>query len=96
MIRTWLVILSVILSAAVFNSAERPIDKIQEARIAETAREMVVSGQWLMPHYNGELRLQKPPLTYWTAALSYQWFGVSELSTHYYLSSCQHWSYGIG
>jgi 4-amino-4-deoxy-L-arabinose transferase-like glycosyltransferase len=48
--------------ASLFGSAERAIDKIQEARIAETSREMVVDKDWLVPHYNGELRLQKPPL----------------------------------
>jgi 4-amino-4-deoxy-L-arabinose transferase-like glycosyltransferase len=70
--------LSILLIGFLFGSAERAIDKIQEARIAETSREMVVDGDWLVPHYNGELRLQKPPLTYWTTALSYKIFGVSE------------------
>lgn len=80
MIRVWVVILSVVLSGLFFGSAERAIDKIQEARIAETAREMVVANEWVVPHYNGELRLQKPPLTYWTTALSYKAFGVSEIA----------------
>lgn len=80
MIRVWAVILSIVLSGLFFGSAERAIDKIQEARIAETAREMVVANEWMVPHYNGELRLQKPPLTYWTTALSYKAFGVSEIA----------------
>jgi len=70
--------LSILLIGFLFGSAERAIDKIQEARIAETSREMIVDNDWLVPHYNGELRLQKPPLTYWTTALSYKIFGVSE------------------
>ncbi len=78
--RIWIVILSVVLTGLFFGSAERAVDKIQEARIAETAREMVVDNEWLVPHYNGELRLQKPPLTYWTTAASYKVFGVSEMS----------------
>ena len=80
MVKTWIVMLCIILTGLLFGSAERAIDKIQEARIAETAREMVVSDDWLVPHYNGELRLQKPPLTYWLVALSYKIFGVSEFS----------------
>lgn len=80
MAKTFLVLLSVMLIGFLFGSAERAIDKIQEARIAETSREMVVRNDWLVPHYNDELRLQKPPLTYWTTALSYQVFGVSEQS----------------
>lgn len=80
MIRIWVVILSIVLTGLFFGSAERAIDKIQEARIAETAREMVVGNDWVVPHYNGELRLQKPPLTYWFTAASYKAFGVGELS----------------
>lgn len=78
MFRASIILLSVLLIGFLFGSAERAIDKIQEARIAETSREMVVEDNWLIPHYNGELRLQKPPLTYWTTALSYKVFGVSE------------------
>lgn len=80
MVKIWVVILSLMLTGLLFGSAERAIDKIQESRIAETAREMVVSSDWLVPHYNGELRLQKPPLTYWLTAISYKVFGVGELA----------------
>lgn len=70
--------LSIILAGLFAGSSSRAIDKIQESRIAETAREMVVLNNWVVPHYNGELRLQKPPLTYWLTASSYQLFGASE------------------
>jgi len=72
--------LSVMLTGLLFGSAGRAVDKIQESRIAETAREMVVHNEWMVPHCNGELRLQKPPLTYWTTAVSYKIFGVSAFS----------------
>jgi len=39
-----------------------------EAYVAVTAREMVGSGNWLIPYFNGEPRLQKTPLSYWLAA----------------------------
>src|SRR4029453_8648588 len=39
-----------------------------EAFYAEAAREMVESGDWLTPHFNYELRFQKPILYYWLAA----------------------------
>ncbi len=81
MVKTWAVILSLVLAALFIGSAGRAIDNIRESRIAETSREMVVSGDWMVPHFNGDMRLQKPPLTYWTTALSYKLFGVSELST---------------
>jgi 4-amino-4-deoxy-L-arabinose transferase-like glycosyltransferase len=57
-----------------------PVDRTQEARVLETAREMLGAGVggWMSPHLNGALRLQKPPLAYWMAAVSYKLFGVSE------------------
>lgn len=62
----------------------KPIFKIQELRVAETAREMVASGDWIVPTFNGELRLRKPPLPYWVAATSYKVFGaVNEFSARF-------------
>lgn len=76
-----LVMLVLLLSALLIGLGERPLYKIQEVRIAETAREMVASGDWLVPRYNGQLRLQKPPLPYWLTAASYRLFGVNETAT---------------
>lgn len=49
-----------------------------EAFYAEAGREMVVSGDWLTPYYNYELRFQKPILFYWLVAATYTVAGVSE------------------
>ncbi|WP_171001741.1 ArnT family glycosyltransferase [Methylobacillus flagellatus] len=74
-----LMVLVVFLIAALAQGLDtRPLYKTQEVRVAETAREMLVSGEWIVPHYNGELRLQKPPLPYWMTALSFRLGGVSE------------------
>jgi 4-amino-4-deoxy-L-arabinose transferase-like glycosyltransferase len=51
-----------------------------EAFYAETPREMIVSGDYLAPHFNFEPRAQKPPLTYWIVAISYKVFGISEFA----------------
>ncbi len=42
-----------------------------EGRYAEVAREMLLTGDWITPHLNGERFLNKPPLLFWLAAL---WF----------------------
>jgi len=76
-LNTLLVILSLLLPALLFTLGEHSISKIQEVRIAETAREMLVSGDLLVPHYNGELRLQKPPLPYWATLASYKIAGFN-------------------
>ncbi|RKY05889.1 MAG: hypothetical protein DRP65_12495 [Planctomycetota bacterium] len=39
-----------------------------ESYVSVTAREMLKSGDWVVPTYNGELRLQKTPLNYWFVA----------------------------
>ncbi len=46
-----------------------------ETRYAEIAREMVASGDWLMPRLNGIAHLHKPPLTYWLTGASFAAFG---------------------
>jgi 4-amino-4-deoxy-L-arabinose transferase-like glycosyltransferase len=48
---------------------------------AEAAREMVVSGDYVTLHINGVRYLEKAPLPYWLAAISYQLLGVNEFST---------------
>src|SRR5918993_3370300 len=50
-----------------------------EAFYAESAREMVASGDWLTPHYNYEPRFQKPVLYYWLTSATYLVTGPSEL-----------------
>jgi 4-amino-4-deoxy-L-arabinose transferase-like glycosyltransferase len=42
-----------------------------EAFYAESAREMVVTGDWLTPYYNFEPRFQKPVLYYWLTGAAY-------------------------
>lgn len=47
------------------------LDGIHEVRVLETAREMLEFDDWIVPRFAGALRLEKPPLPYWTAALAY-------------------------
>ncbi len=42
---------------------------LMEARNFVTAREMVTENNWLVPTMNGEIRLAKPPMPTWFAAL---------------------------
>ena len=50
-----------------------------EAFYAESAREMVASGDWLTPHYNYEPRFQKPVLYYWLTSATYLATGATEM-----------------
>ncbi len=49
-----------------------------EAFYAESAREMVASGDWLTPFYNYEPRFQKPVLYYWLTSATYLITGPTE------------------
>ena len=43
-----------------------------EARYAEVAREMALGGDWISPHLDFTLFLNKPPLVFWLAALVFR------------------------
>ena len=55
-----------------------------EPRFAQAAVEMVDSGQYLYPTFNGDVRAQKPVLIYWLMALSIHVFGVTELAVRFW------------
>lgn len=51
-----------------------------EGIYAEIAREMLVGGTlhaWLVPHWNGHLWFEKPPLQMWLTACSLRLFGIN-------------------
>lgn len=54
----------------------RPLFRPDEGRYAEIPREMLASGDWLVPRLNGLTYAEKPPLQYWLTAGAYQAFGV--------------------
>ena len=58
------------------------VSRTQEARVLETAREMLGKPfvDWMIPHTNGEIRLHKPPLAYWLSAGAFKVLGISAWS----------------
>jgi 4-amino-4-deoxy-L-arabinose transferase-like glycosyltransferase len=55
----------------------KPLAEWDEGIYAEVSREML-GGVWLIPHWNGQLWFEKPPLMLWITALFFKFFGVSE------------------
>ncbi len=51
-----------------------------EPRYARIAEEMMRRGDWVLPTLKGSPWLEKPPLLYWMANVSYRVFGVNEFA----------------
>ncbi|CAM3711979.1 ArnT family glycosyltransferase [Polynucleobacter antarcticus] len=49
-----------------------------EGRYAEIAREMLVTGDWVTPRYNGYKYFEKPPLQIWATATAFHVFGIGD------------------
>jgi len=58
-----------------FNLWGRTLENHDYLRYAEAAKEMVQSGDWVVPRYNGEIYLHKPPLFFWLIALPSKIYG---------------------
>jgi len=63
-----------------FNLGDRALWDIDEGKHAVTSKDMVLSGDWLTPHYNGEKFYDKPPLHNWLVAVSFLIFGFTEFA----------------
>jgi 4-amino-4-deoxy-L-arabinose transferase-like glycosyltransferase len=60
--------------------AERPLFDPDEGRYAEIPREMLSGGDWVIPHLNALVYLEKPPLQYWLTALTFRAVGENEFT----------------
>lgn len=49
-----------------------------EGRYAEMAREMLVTGDWVTPRYNGYKYFEKPTLQVWATATAFKAFGIGD------------------
>ena len=59
-----------------------------EGRYAEIPREMLASGDWVIPHLDGLVYIEKPPLQYWATALSEALFGANDWAARLYTGLC--------
>jgi 4-amino-4-deoxy-L-arabinose transferase-like glycosyltransferase len=53
---------------------------VDEGRNATAALEMMESGDYIQPTFNGELRDHKPALLYWLQVIAFHLFGVNEFA----------------
>ena len=60
-----------------------PLIDRDEPRFAEASREMIERGDYIVPHFNNQLRLDKPPLAYWAQVASYKVFGENDFAARF-------------
>ena len=65
------------------NSSLLVTDSV-ESNYALTAKEMVLSGDWLSPQIYGHYWYDKPVFFYWLTALSYKLFGFTEFASRFF------------
>jgi 4-amino-4-deoxy-L-arabinose transferase-like glycosyltransferase len=60
-----------------------PLIDRDEPRFAEASREMIERADYVVPYFNNQLRLDKPPLAYWAQAVSYRIFGENDFAARF-------------
>lgn len=66
-----------------FFNASIPVTDPVEANYALTAKEMLLSGDWLSPRIYGQYWYDKPAMVYWLIILSYKLFGINEFAARF-------------
>jgi 4-amino-4-deoxy-L-arabinose transferase-like glycosyltransferase len=59
-----------------------------DAVLAQAARTMLVTGDWVTPRLDGVAYLEKPPLYYWPMMISYRIFGVHDWAARIPFAAC--------
>ncbi len=79
----WILLISVVV-ARLISLGLYPLYDTTEPRYAEIARKMIVMKDWITPHlYFDTPFWGKPPLSFWTAAISMKIFGVNEFGARF-------------
>ena len=63
-----------------FSLGNRALWDIDEGLHSVSSKDMVLSGDWVTPKYNGEKFYDKPPLHNWLVAISFLIFGFNEFA----------------
>jgi 4-amino-4-deoxy-L-arabinose transferase-like glycosyltransferase len=65
-----------------------PLIEPDEARYSDIASLMNRTGDYVTPHLNHVVYLEKPPLCYWATALLFKIFGENEFSSRLFVALC--------
>lgn len=76
-------IIVIALSVSLFRLGAVTLFDVDEAVFAQATKEMVESGDWITPTYNGKNRFDKPIFFYWLMGASYKIFGINEFAARF-------------
>ena len=62
----------------------RPLANPDEGRYASIGAEILRTNEWIVPHLNGLIYFEKPPLGYWLTALGEKIFGVTLFGARFF------------
>ena len=85
-----LLLLIVLPAALLYPCRSHHLLEPDEGRYAQIPREMLVTGDWVVPTLQSEAYLDKPPLMYWLVALNYRANGISAESARLIPALCVH------
>src|SRR5579871_4709896 len=77
-VATALLLVAVVTLPFFYRLGAWPLFDPDEGRNAEVAREMVASGRWGVPRFDGQPYLDKPALFFWAVATAFRVGGVGE------------------
>ena len=77
--------LTILLALLLLNLANwlMPLTDPVEAIYGQVAKEMVETGDYMVPRFLGRPFYEKPPFMYWTVALSYRLFGFNDWAARF-------------
>ena len=80
----WLVFWVLAILLLFFNNGNLLITDSVESNYALTAKEMVLSGDWMSPQIYGRYWYDKPIMFYWLTALGFKLFGFTEFGARFF------------
>jgi 4-amino-4-deoxy-L-arabinose transferase-like glycosyltransferase len=85
MSRQFAILLLLLLVSTVYIGAatSRAIFDDGDALYSHIAKQMAMTGDWVTPYANGVRFLDKPPVLFWVAAVSYHLFGYNEFAARF-------------
>ncbi len=81
--KTTIAIIAFFLLLYIVPLGMRPLVMPDEFRYAEIPREMLASGDWIVPHLNGVPYFEKPVLGYWLSAAAIALFGENAFAVRF-------------